>query len=125
MLKILIIDDLKMTVDIMLTILSKFNITDYAYNADEAIEKANKNDYDLFLIDINLGNPKDGYYLLKELNKMDKFKNSLKIAVTAYVYIDEEVDFIKQGFDDLLEKPFSSKELIDLVEKHSRNVLMR
>ncbi len=82
---------------------------DIAYDGHEALEKNYENNYDLYLLDINV--PKlNGLELLKDLRKMQD--NTPAIFLTSY----KDKDTLKQGFlngaDDYLTKPVDLDELL-------------
>ena len=85
----------------------KYN-TDVAYNGQEALEKINKKNYDLLVLDIMM--PKmSGFELLKKL------KNNKKIPTIILSAKDQEYDKLEGfelGIDDYITKPFSPRELI-------------
>lgn len=86
-------------------------------SANEAIAEANKNKFDIFLIDIDLGNGDDGIQILKELKKLDKYLNSPFIAVTGYTHFRDRQKFLDTGFCDYLSKPFRKEQLINSINK--------
>ncbi|RCW64527.1 response regulator YycF [Saliterribacillus persicus] len=116
-LKILVVDDEKPIADIL-----KFNLEKEgyavvcAYDGDEAIDLAQKEDPDLILLDIMLPN-KDGNEVCREIRKTHSMPI---IMLTAK---DSEIDKVlglELGADDYVTKPFSNRELIARVKANLR-----
>lgn len=76
----------------------------------------NEDNIDIFLIDIEM--PKiGGLELTSWIRKQDKFANKPIIAVTASVFAEMKKMYIDKGFNFILEKPFSRKEFLDILQK--------
>jgi len=108
--KILILEDDELFCESLEDFLSEegFEI-DTAYNGEEALEKNFENNYDLYLLDINV--PKiNGLDLLKELRQSGDETPS--IFLTSY----KDKETLHQGFlngaDDYLKKPVDLDELL-------------
>ncbi|MES3628618.1 MAG: ATP-binding protein [Longimonas sp.] len=87
-------------------------------NASDAVERAEGEDFDLFLIDINLGAGGSGVDVLKRLRQMDRHASTPAVAVTAVAMPGDREQLLEQGFDDYLSKPFESDALLELVSRH-------
>jgi DNA-binding response OmpR family regulator len=70
---------------------------------------------DLFILDKQLSGM-DGYEVCRFLKQQDSTKNIPVIIISASPYIKEKVD--DAGADDFIEKPFRTKTLIEVMEKH-------
>ncbi len=114
---ILIVDDEKPIVDILIYNLKKegYNTIE-AYDGEKAIEMAFNEKPDLILLDIML--PKvDGLTVCKRI------RNSLNIPIIMISAKDEEIDKIlglELGADDYITKPFSVRELMARVKANLR-----
>lgn len=114
---ILIVDDEKPIVDILIYNLKKegYNTIE-AYDGEKAIEMAFEKRPDLILLDIML--PKvDGLTVCKRI------RNSLNIPIIMISAKDEEIDKIlglELGADDYITKPFSVRELVARVKANLR-----
>lgn len=115
--KILYVEDDDLAKDIVLRVLSKKYNVELANNAKEAMVKVSNNNYDLLLIDINLGREKDGLELMQEIKILPKFKKTPMIAVTAYASDDDRDEFLSKGFTHYISKPFSINDLKKLVSE--------
>lgn len=80
-----------------------------AYDGEEALQKAEINNYDLIILDIML--PKiDGIEVCKKLR--EKKINTPIIMLTARDTVEDRINGLDAGADDYLIKPFSFGELV-------------
>lgn len=87
-----------------------------ATNMDEALEHIADENYDLILMDINLGNSINGVEGLKII-KGRLGLNSIPIAaVTAYTMKGDKERLLAEGFDYYLPKPFDKKKLLSFID---------
>ena len=111
---ILVVDDTETNIDILIELLSNYNVA-VALNGERAIKIANKKKIDLILLDIMMP-IMDGYETCKRLKSDDNTKDIPIIFITAKV--DEHS--IEYGYDvgaiDYITKPFKPKELIARVK---------
>ena len=116
---ILIVDDEKPIVDILMYNLNKegYNILE-ANDGEAAVDIALKEKPDLILLDVML--PK-----LDGLSVCRKIKNSLNVPILMLSAKGEEVDKIlglELGADDYITKPFSVRELMARIKANLRKV---
>jgi two-component system cell cycle response regulator DivK len=62
---------------------------------------------DLILLDIGLPG-EDGYEVLKQIRGNSRFQNTLVVAVTGHVSIEEMLKTKKAGFDGFIGKPLDA-----------------
>lgn len=86
-------------------------------NAADALQRAQHEDFDLFLIDINLGAGGSGVDLLKALRQTERHAHTPAVAVTAVAMPGDREKLLNQGFDDYLAKPFDADDLIDVMNR--------
>lgn len=115
--KILVVDDEKPIADILKFNLEKEGYTvELAYDGQEAIEKTQRENPDLILLDIML--PKiDGFSVCK------KIRQSIQTPIIMLTAKEEEVDKVlglELGADDYMTKPFSVRELMARVKANIR-----
>jgi len=91
-----------------------------ATNGQEAISIAKENSFDLILMDIGLKGEIDGLATAREIRKMEKYKDTPVVAMTAYVLPDSEEKFLSEGCTHYLPKPFTKNQLTSLLT----NILM-
>ncbi|MCX8172257.1 MAG: response regulator [Archaeoglobaceae archaeon] len=85
-----------------------------ATNGIEAVKLYNSTKPDIVLTDIVMPGM-DGVEATRQILKMDP--NAKIIGITAY-YRSKEGDLIEAGAKEVLEKPFTRKKLIEIIEKH-------
>lgn len=116
--RILIVEDYVMNVDIMRYFLNDMANMDDTSNYNDTMQAIEKVKYDLILMDINLKDNIGGVEIMKAIRKIERYKNIPIIAITGYTsYIDQDT-FIKEGFSGFLAKPFSQKQLREIIIRH-------
>ncbi len=109
--KILYVEDNDINAFIMKKALRAFPL-DLAANGERAMELIERQDYDLILMDINLGQgQKDGVEVMHEIRLRNRYKSIPIFAITAYVGKEFEQKFLSEGFDRYYSKPVDFKEL--------------
>ncbi len=110
---ILIIEDEEKLVDILKVALKGQRYTvDVAYDGEEGLKKAMKNDYSLIILDIMLPK-KDGFTLCKEL-RAHQIHTPI-IMLTARGTEEDRITGLDNGADDYLIKPFGLNELFSRI----------
>ena len=113
--KILVIDDELSMRELLEYMLSKegYAVT-CAQNGSEAISLLKKNDFDLLLCDIRLGDMSG-----LEVLRASKEKNaaSVVIMISAYASTETAVEAMNDGAYDYVPKPFNNDELMETVAK--------
>jgi len=92
-------------------------VVDLAEKPEDVINKISIVQYAAILLDINLGKGISGLDLIKEIRKLPRYDHVPIIAVTAYAMREDQVNMLKCGCTHYISKPFSRKELIDLIDK--------
>ena len=87
-----------------------------ASDGDEALTLAAENNYDVLLVDINLGKGKSGEDVLHAVKSLPTYEDTPIIAVTAYAMPGDRERFFSEGFDDYVSKPFSKQRLLEALE---------
>lgn len=107
--KILIVDDEEMIREVIKEYSEDAGYqTDEAENGKIALEKINKNTYDLLILDIMMPEM-DGFTVLKNIPK-EKMIPTIVLSARGEEY--DKLNGFDLGIDDYLTKPFSPKELI-------------
>ncbi len=91
---------------------------EFCRTGEEALQLSETKEYDLFLLDINLGNGLSGFDVVDRLRQSTR--NYLKpiIAITAYSIKYEQDDFIECGFNKSITKPFDKKYLVNVIKEY-------
>ena len=112
---ILVIDDDKSILRTFTRILQKAGYdVDVAETGKEAMEKAEKRQYDLALVDIRLPDM-DGTDLLAKMK--DTMHKTVKIMITGFPSLETGVKALDEGADAYLVKPVKPEELLMLIEE--------
>ena len=82
-----------------------------------ALEVAAREHFDLFLLDINLGESRTGVDLLGLLRRMPAYDATPAVACTAYVGENYREHFLASGFNEYVGKPFSRPILMGAIEQ--------
>lgn len=115
--RVLIVDDNKMNLKVASRLLSSYNIKiDEAKSGEECISKIKDgNKYDLIFLDHLMPNL-DGFATIKILKKIG-CKIPI-VAMSANVITNASSEYLKEGFDDYIEKPINIKLLNKLMKKY-------
>jgi two-component system cell cycle response regulator DivK len=87
-----------------------------AINAKQALEKLEKSDIDLVLMDINMPEM-DGYTLTAKIKAIQKFSKTPIIAVTANVMRGDREKSLGAGCDGYIQKPIDIDTLSQQIER--------
>lgn len=120
--KILLVEDNLMNQKVVMFNLKKLNLEIApAVMGSEAIELFKNNQFSLVLMDIMLPEM-DGYQITQAIREMEKQNNVENpvpiIALTANTYDNDKEKCFDAGMNDYLSKPFTSKQLIDMIAKY-------
>lgn len=95
--------------------LKDYCLVDAVGDGKEALKLLTENKYDVFLVDINLGEGMNGLDLVKEILNIPHYAKTPIVAVTAYAMGKDKVESLAGGCTHYLAKPFRKREIIDLV----------
>jgi len=113
--KILLVEDNAQTQLIIKVNLRDIYDVEITDNADDAISLIKNNNYDLVLLDINLGNGSDGRDVLNMVKDDADYSNLPIIIITAYDMKEEEKTQLSKLSCDYLEKPLDKNVLLDSI----------
>jgi signal transduction histidine kinase/ActR/RegA family two-component response regulator len=113
--RVLVVEDNFINVLIVINYLENICAVDHAENGAGALQKAQEQEYDAFLVDINLGSEMDGLELQKELRRIEKYRSVPIVAVTGYALSGDREDFLSQGFSHYLPKPYEGRDIVALM----------
>jgi two-component system, cell cycle response regulator DivK len=86
-------------------------------NVSDAITSLSKNDIDLVLLDLNLGDKENGRIILTEIREKMKNNKLPVIIVTAYDLKPDDEKFYYENANGFIPKPFDKKTLLEGVNK--------
>jgi hypothetical protein len=113
---ILYVEDNQSNIDVVQHFLSHHYSLRYALEGAEAIALAQKESFDILLLDVNLGHGMDGIDVLHEIKKIPNCQHIPAIAVTGYASASHKHQFLARGFTSYLPKPFTKDELLACIE---------
>ena len=115
--RLLIADDNAINVEVLRNYLSDmgFQQIDCAHNGLQAFEAIKSNPYDLVLMDIHMPEMK-GTEIMERIRQGQEGKNTIFVAITGMNITDHAVDLKSLGFQDVLSKPVSKKQLANLIK---------
>jgi len=113
--KVLVVDDNKINGELINAILKQEYEVDIAKTGHLAIELAKRTEYDIILMDINLGEGMTGIQAAREIHKLKV--NIPIIAMTAYSTEKEINQIMKNYFTGFVLKPIDKISLFKVLEK--------
>ncbi|CAH6889268.1 Histidine kinase [Vibrio chagasii] len=115
LLKVLVVDDIKMNQIIIQQMLRKHDIEPaIASNGIEGLELASHNEYDIVFMDCRMP-VMDGFEATEKLREKG-YERSI-VALTAGTTLEERERCIQCGMDDILSKPYTANDLKDMLKK--------
>ncbi|MCW8816808.1 MAG: PAS domain S-box protein, partial [Ignavibacteriaceae bacterium] len=115
--KVLIVENDNASIDIIRLFLKDLCVVEFVDSGEKAYKLINENDYDLILMDINLGKGMSGTETTKEIRKIEKYKNIPIVAITGFAMRGDREEFLKAGCTHYLSKPFSRAKIIKLIKQ--------
>lgn len=114
--RVLVVEDNADTRTLVNHLLRKNYDVRCATDADDALQLAADEKYDVLLVDINLGKGKSGEDVLHAIKSLPDYGDTPVIAVTAYAMPGDRERFFNEGFDEYVSKPFSKQRLLEALE---------
>lgn len=115
--KALLVEDNPENSDVMMHFLKKMCRVDLANDAPTAIEKSRAEQYDIILMDINLGLGMNGMEATKIIRGISGYEKIPIVAVTAYAMAGDKEIFLEAGCSHYISKPFTKREFVGLIER--------
>jgi CheY-like chemotaxis protein len=112
--RVLLVEDTLDTSNLIGIFLRDFNIT-FAYSSAEALEASESQDFDVILMDLNLGMGPDGLYVTQQIRTGGRNATKPILALSAYA-MESDRQTLSAGCNDYLAKPFSRGELLEKLE---------
>ena len=111
---VLIVEDNFEAGVLMKHLMEDFGDVVLARNGEAALDAARQQEFDLILMDINLGDGPNGVDVMQRLRAMPRYAETPIIAVTAYALPGDRSQYLNLGFDAYLSKPFPPEGLRSL-----------
>jgi len=88
-------------------------------DGEECLKTLQAEQYDLVLMDINLGRGKmDGVQTMKKLKEIPACQSTPVFAVTSYANPGDQEMFLKKGFDAYFSKPVDKVRIIEAIKMY-------
>ncbi|MBI3123796.1 MAG: response regulator [Ignavibacteriales bacterium] len=114
---ILIVEDDEIILDIFSRIFKReFNVVSCP-TVESFYQALHKFKVDLFVMDMALGDKKNGLDLIKELRDSVEYKTTPIVVVSAHAYIRDERIALTAGADKYIRKPIENKYLVNEVKR--------
>lgn len=115
--KILLAEDYKHSQIIVTRLLKKNNFQNIVIveNGQEALNIANKENFDLILMDMQMP-VMNGFEATKKIRELPNYKNTPIIALTAFAMRGDREKCLAAGATDYIPKPIDSKEFIEKIK---------
>ncbi len=114
---LLVVEDNDVTRRLLRRMLEDAYQVDMAEEAGEAIQQAEEKDYDVFILDVNLKDRRTGVEVLQAVRRMEGYASTPAVACTAYALDDHREHFLRAGFNDVVAKPVTKREILDVVDQ--------
>ncbi len=115
---ILLVEDEESNQQYVQHLLTKLRYTvKVADSGEQAIEFADKDHFDIILMDINLGKEMNGIEAMNEIRKKEGYAEVSIVAVTANAMSGHKEEFLAEGFNNYISKPFSMENLSGLINE--------
>ena len=115
--RVLIVEDERTIQALYRYMLRGYFDIEIASSVDEGLQAAARTRFDLFLLDINLGEDRTGVDLLQLLRALPGYAQTPAVACTAYTMPEERARILRSGFDNYQSKPFSREQLVDVCRR--------
>ncbi|HPI38234.1 MAG TPA: response regulator [Ignavibacteriaceae bacterium] len=86
-------------------------------NGPDAIEAVKNKQFDLILMDINLGRGMSGIDVTRKIRTFPGYETTPIIAVTAFALEGDREEFLDAGCSNYLSKPFLKSQLLDIIQQ--------
>jgi len=118
--KILLAEDYKHSQIIVTRLLKKNNFEDIVVveNGEEAVKIAQKDKFDLILMDMQMP-IMNGFEATEKIRQLSEYRNTPIIALTAFAMKGDREKCLEAGATDYIPKPIDSKEFIDKVKYYT------
>jgi PAS domain S-box-containing protein len=115
--RVLVVENDEASKDIIKLFLKDLCLVDFTDSGEKAYKMVNENNYDLILMDINLGKGMSGTEATKEIRKIENYKNIPIVAITGFAMRGDKDEFLKAGCTHYLAKPFSRDKIVKLIKQ--------
>ena len=112
---ILLVENDDASIEVTQLFLKDLCEVDVVENGEQALKSIKAKNYDVVLMDINLGRGLSGLDVTQKIRSHSGYGNVPIVAVTAFAMNRDKEEFIKAGCTHYLSKPFKKNELLELI----------
>jgi signal transduction histidine kinase/CheY-like chemotaxis protein len=113
---VLVVENDEGSKDITRLFLQNICKLDFANSGEEALQMIIMKNYDIILMDINLGVGMSGVEATKRIRKLKGYEGTPIVALTGFAMRGDREEFIKAGCTHYLSKPFTKESITRLVK---------
>lgn len=117
--RILVVEDNPFNSEVIRNYLRECTSIVYTRDGVMAIHLASQKQFDLILMDINLGIGLNGIDTAQRIRKLAGYEKTPIIAVTGYAMMGDKEALLEKGFADYISKPFSKEDIVAVVQRWS------
>lgn len=124
---ILAVDDNRVNITVAKGLLKRLKVQfDSATSGQECLEKFDKNDYDIILLD-HMMPVMDGVETLHRMQETERFRQKapIVIALTANAVTGAREKYLEEGFTDYLSKPIDHRMLEEMIREYLPEEMIR
>jgi CheY-like chemotaxis protein/two-component sensor histidine kinase len=118
---VLAVEDNPLTRELIAHQLGEHCTAEVVAGPDEALSRAQQQTFDVLILDIHLSAGQNGVELLHDLRALPEYECVPAVALTAYALPADREQFLDEGFDFYLSKPFTREELYETIERATRS----
>ena len=121
-LRVLVVDDIYLNFEVIKNYLNDYPVTVcYAENGRQAQKAFLDDGYDIILMDLRMpvmGGLEATTHIRRLESRLGAEPTPI-IAMTAHAFVEQEDNYLEKGFDQVLIKPFSKKDLINRLRQYA------
>ena len=118
--KVIYVEDDEINALVMQKLLEKDFDIHLAYDSVECLKKIHQQQFDIILMDVNLGNGfLDGVELMQHIKALPGYQDTPIIAVTSFAMRRDKEEFLKAGFSEYLSKPIEREKIFRMINEIS------
>jgi PAS domain S-box-containing protein len=118
--RILVVEDNPFNSEVIRNYLRDCNSIVYTRDGVMAIHLATQKQFDMILMDINLGIGLNGIESAHRIRLLPGYEKVPLIAVTGYAMVGDKEALLEKGFDDYISKPFTKDDIVEVVQKWAK-----
>jgi signal transduction histidine kinase/CheY-like chemotaxis protein/HPt (histidine-containing phosphotransfer) domain-containing protein len=119
---VLIVEDIRENAEVIKFYLKEYPLSaEVAENGEEALARVQNGNYDIILMDIRMP-VMDGLAATEQIRQLERhgiLPRQTILAITAHAFLEQQKRIVQIGFDGVLSKPFSKRDLLQAIYRHA------